>query len=184
MHTNEPRQDPLTDLGYETRDVHYQPIKKIFFGFIIFTVGCLIFTFVYLNTGIHIGPIQIDGASAVYSGKQNLESDKRKIPGGLNPLVQSNLATRVEIQEMRQAEDARLNSYGYADEAKTKATIPIEDAINVVATGETISTGNVVAAESKGNTTDQRKDVVPGVTSDPKPKAADKATPKKDSVTP
>lgn len=171
MHTNEPRQDPLTDLGYETRDVHYRSLAKVLIWFIVFVIANLVIGFVLLATGIHFNPfgmrlINIDAMSPVYAGKQNLESDKRKIPGEPYPMVQSNLSTRVDIQTMRQEEETRLKGYGYANGEHTRASIPVDRAMEMVAGGQSISTGNSVDAVTKGNTTDQRKDSVPGVTTE------------------
>ena len=167
MHTNEPRQDPLTDLGYETRDVHYRPLMKIFIWFLVFVVSNLVIGYVLLSSGIHFLGLNIDAMSPVYSGKQNLESTSRKIPSAPFPMVQSNIGTHVDIQSMRQEEEARLKQYAFADDAHSKAIIPVDKAMSLVASGVGIKTGNDVTAESKGNTTDQRKDAVPGVTTDP-----------------
>lgn len=176
MHTNEPRQDPLTDLGYETRDANFATLRKSFLWFVVFSIAMLATGYVLLATGIHIWFIRIDPMSPVYAGKQPQDAGIHVLPKSPNPLVQSNIATKVDIQELRQAEVKSLTTHGYANPEKTVATIPIDEAMQRVAAGENVSTGNVVAAVSKGNTTDQRKEAAPGVTTDvaPAPKPAPK----------
>ncbi len=174
MHTNEPREDPLTDLGYEPRDIAMKPILKIAVGFFAFFFASALFGWVFL-AGMHIGPINFEGYSSQYSG--TFKESKRTMPDEKFPLLQSNLATRADIAELRKAEEVRLYGFGYANPDKSKATIPVADAMKMVEAGEGISTGNEVPAISKGNTTDQRKETAPGQTGQLDQKKATSAAP-------
>ena len=158
MHTNEPREAPSADMGYETRDIALKPIIKITIGFFIFAIASTMFGWVFL-AGLSCGPVHFEGYSKQYS-KTFVES-KRVMPDEKFPLLQGNLATRADIQQLRQAEDVRLNGYGLSAD-KTKATIPVSEAMKVIAAGDAIATGNEVPAVSKGNTTSQKKEPAPG----------------------
>ena len=68
MHTNHgPKEDPLTDLGYEPRDVNVGQLGKWVIGFFLFVVASLIASWVIIATGLHIGPIKIDAMSKAYT---------------------------------------------------------------------------------------------------------------------
>lgn len=166
MHTNHgPKEDPLTDLGYEPRDVNVGALGKWvvgFFGFIAFSVTVSWATMV----GINCGPVKIDGLSASYSEKPSAFK-ARKIPGAPYPLLQNNVTATADIMDLRRAEDVRLHGYGWANSEKSRVTIPVEQAIKLIVERGAPKTGRDVPAVSRGNVTDQRKDVVPGVTTDP-----------------
>ena len=123
MHTNHgPKEDPLTDLGYEPRDVNVAQLGKWVIGFFIFVVLSLITSWVILSSGIHFWFIQIDGMSPAYTGKAD-DFKSRKIPGAPNPLLQNNVTARSDIMDMRRAEDERLKGYGWANALAPKVSV-------------------------------------------------------------
>jgi hypothetical protein len=161
MHTNEPREDPLVDMGYEVRDVDYSKVRTamlIFFGFgaACAIVGWFIYAYRYkffaVNDG---GPIT--------------NALKRRLPEFPNPELQNNVTTKTDIALMRQAEDARLHGYGYADKAQTRAYIPIERAMEMVAQNGIKPTGRSIPAISPGNQTGQNTMPTESVTSTTQP---------------
>lgn len=166
MHTNHgPKEDPLTDLGYEPRDVNVGQLGKWVIGFFLFVVASLIASWVIIATGLHIGPIQIDAMSKAYAGKGD-DFKSRKVPGSPNPILQNNVTAKTDIMDMRRAEEDRLKGYGWANAEKTKVTMPVDRAIDAMVSKGLPKTGAEVPAVSRGNDSDQRKDVVPGVTTE------------------
>jgi hypothetical protein len=168
MHTNHgPKEDPLTDLGYEPRDVNVGALGKWTIGFYAFVAFSIIVSWLFM-AGIQCGPIKIDGLSSKYMGKPD-QFKARKIPEPPNPLLQDNVVAKTEIMDLRREEEARLKGYSWANDDKSKVTMPVDEAIKIIASKGAPKTGNEVPAVSKGNTTDQRKDDVPGVTTEVQP---------------
>ena len=130
MHTNHgPKEDPLTDLGYEPRDVNVAQLGKWVIGFFIFVVLSAITSWVILSSGINLRFLKIDGMSPAYTGKAD-DFKSRRIPGAPNPLLQNNVTARSDIMDMRRAEEERLKGYGWANAEKTKITMPVDRAID------------------------------------------------------
>jgi hypothetical protein len=158
MHTNHKREDPITELGYETRDVSLPGLAKAtvyFFGFAIFS-GIL--GWIFLSSGIHLGPIQIDGMDPSYIAKK--PNTMRKIPASPNPLLQNNVSAKVEISEMRNEEDTKLNGTAYANADQSKVRIPIDSAMNILVRDGIKKVGTAVPAKTVGHTT-EKVDTVP-----------------------
>jgi hypothetical protein len=79
-------------------------------------------------------------------------------------MVQSNIATKVDIMELRQHETLMLTSpVGWADEQKTHLHMPIDQAMKLIAQKGVTPTGSEVPAVSKGHTPD------PAIGEKPKP---------------
>ena len=175
MHTNHgPKEDPLTDLGYEPRDVNVGALGKWTIGLFGFIAISIVISW-FVIAGANCGPVKFDGLGASYSGHPD-QFKARKIPGEPYPLLQNNVTAKADIMDVRREEETRLHGYGWANTAKSRATLPVDKAIELIALRGAPKTGNQVPAVSKGNVSDQRKDVVPGVTTDPAPPAGAKST--------
>jgi hypothetical protein len=125
MHTNEKREDPLVELGYEIRDVDYPKVRKAVIFFLSFAVmSGLIGTFIYTNrfTILHIEEPK-PGINAVLP---------RHMPPAITPLIQDNVNSKTDIASFRQAETKKLTTTGYTDDTHQFAHIPIDRAMELV----------------------------------------------------
>ena len=154
MHT-EKREDPLTHLGYETRDVNYGALNKAVIGFFLFTTVSAILGWIFFRV-MRPSPTKADMAI-----KAN------NLPNDPFPRLQTNTTARVDLMELRQREDSLLNTGG--KNADGSLHIPIDSAINLVVSRGIKPTGKSVPAVSKGNTTDERKMPEPGAPVQKKP---------------
>lgn len=146
MHTNEPREDPLVDMGYETRDLNIKGIRKASIAFFGFAFACFGVVILWYWT---IGPGQ--------QHRNETPANARLIPEKPNPLLQSNVTAKVDIMTLRQAETKVLEGTGYVEGQPGYVHIPIDRAIDLVAAGQVpISTGRSIPATNPGNTTDGR----------------------------
>jgi hypothetical protein len=132
MHTNEKREDPLVEMGYEVRDVNLKVLNQSVLGFFIFTVAMIVISWGVLF-GFRIGPFQSPAMNPAYANKQSGFNTVRKIPAAPNPLLQTNVSAKTDMMQMRQAEAARLASTGYLDGRKDRVHIPIDRAIELLA---------------------------------------------------
>ena len=149
MHTNEPKEDPLVELGYEHRDVNIKAIRNAAMGYFTFTTVCFIVgAFLFWKWDPQF-------STEFQNAKLNL-----RIPAPPNPLLQSDVTAKTDIMQLRQHEDAVLTSTGW-DEAHSNLHIPIDRAMDLILQHGLPVTTETVPAISKGNTTDQRKDAVP-----------------------
>jgi hypothetical protein len=130
MHTKEPRPDPLTDLGYETRDVNYRGVgiaSLIFFGFLFAMLGI---AWLYLAIfEPHV--LRFDQQQMPITGQRTPQAP----PGRMlenTPVLQSNTTVRTDIRFMRLEEERRLNSTGWVDREVGVAHIPIDRAKEMV----------------------------------------------------
>lgn len=140
MHT-EKREDPLVELGYEVRDLNTVAIRNATIGFFIFTFG---------SAAIGFATYRIMNPT-VFETKPSLNN--RVIPGAPNPLLQSNMTAKTDIMDIRQHETAVLTApVGWADAEKTHLHLPIERAMDIIATKGLKPTGMAVPAVSKGHT--------------------------------
>ena len=158
MHTNHKHEAPNTEIGYETRDVSLPGLAKAaayFFGFAILS-GIL--GWIFLSTGFHFGPIQIDGMDPNYTASK--PKTMRKIPASPNPLLQNNVSAKVEISEMRNDEDIKLNGTAYTNADQTKVRIPIDTAMDILVRDGIQKVGTTVPAKTVGHTT-EKVDTVP-----------------------
>jgi hypothetical protein len=123
MHTNEPREDPLIDMGYEIRDVDYPKLRKAvfyYFGFAIFCGLCGLV--VYLNRFV------IFGIAAPKEGA----TMNRTLPKDPFPVLQTNISSKTDIADMRAEETKRLNATEYADDTHTVVHIPVDKAMQIL----------------------------------------------------
>jgi len=145
MHTNEPREDPLVDMGFETRDIDYPKLRKALiyffgFGFLCSMIGIPIYKYRFLVFNIKAP----DESSVAIS---------RPLPKDPYPLLQGNVTSKTDIMELRAEETKRLTTTGYMDPAQTTVHIPVDRAMSLIAerglapaTGATADTGSTPAA--------------------------------------
>lgn len=123
MHTNGPKEDPLVDLGYESRDVNYKAVRTSIIGFLVFSFVCaMIGVVIYRNKFLILNVREPD--KRAYA---------KHVPADPNPLLQDNLNSKVDLMNLRQAERARLDTTGYSDDTHQAAHIPIEKAMELLA---------------------------------------------------
>lgn len=107
------------EIGYEYRDVNVSGIIKWTAGFFIGTTVSIVAT--YIGFWALVGyPVREDVPFST-------------IPSAPNPLLQSNMATKVDIMNLRRDEQERKSTYGWIDEEKNIARIPIDTAIERIA---------------------------------------------------
>ncbi|HJP82621.1 MAG TPA: hypothetical protein VJ835_03875 [Fimbriimonadaceae bacterium] len=122
MHTDE-KHDPLTDLGYERRDINPDIIFRAtmaFFGFAFFSY---IAGWAVLHYGFHY--------FNETKGVNNLTSTK--IPPAPNPILQTNVSAKTDIRDMRNHENEALGTSGESETVKGANRISIEQAIKLSA---------------------------------------------------
>ncbi len=141
MHT-EKREDPLVELGYEVRDLNTVAIRNATIGFFIFAIASAIIGF---------GAYRVMNPTVF----ENKWAPNRILPAANYPMLQSNIAAKVDISEIRQHETAVLNApVGWADKEQTHLHVPIDEAIAIVAKNGIKATGSEVPAVTKGHTPD------------------------------
>jgi len=145
MHTNEPRQLEGVELGYDPRDIDAKRIYKSAIWFFVLTVF-----FFGLGAIIWIR----------YGLAHTSDFDKRK-PAIVGPLVQGNMAAKVDIMNVRQDEHRRMTTYGTNPDGKQR--IPVDQAIALIAQRGLPVVPSEGPAKSPGNTIKQNA-VEPGTT--------------------
>jgi hypothetical protein len=142
MHTKPDPIDPevLRDMGYEKRDINVKSLSRSTFWIFLFCVACFAVSVpIYLS-------IQARNIAEPQKSKNRIQSP--------NPLLQTNITTKLDMVQLRAREEKALNSTEWVDQSKGAVRIPISRAIDLIAE-RGVSTGAVVAAESKGNTIPQ-----------------------------
>lgn len=132
MHT-EKREDPLVELGYEVRDLNTVAIRNATIGFFVFAIGSAVIGF---------------GAYRVMNPTVFEPAAKQRVlmPAPPNPLIQSNMAAKVDIMDLRQHETAVLTApIGWGDPQKTYLHIPIDKAMDLIAAHGLKPTGSSIA---------------------------------------
>jgi len=141
MHT-EKREDPLVELGYEVRDLNTVAIRNATIGFFVFAIASAILGF---------GVYRVMNPTVF----ENRTPGKRILPGANYPMLQSNIAAKVDIEEIRQHETKVLTApVGWVDKEQTHLHVPIDEAIDLVAKNGVKATGSEVPAVTKGHTPD------------------------------
>lgn len=120
----DPDEDALVELGYETEDVEYKTLGRsvgYFFAFVAFcgVAGVVIFgSFIGWDKLFHPG--------------QDTTPFATRMPGGQNPLLQTNVTARTDIRDLRRDESAKLNDPpSWEDKDKGVVRIPIDKAIDL-----------------------------------------------------
>jgi len=122
MHTNEPRKNPLTNLGYETEDLNMKGLWKgtvWFFGFTFFSIfaGAILFWLFYHPSKT--------------MEEQTQQGFTRRMPEDPNPLLQTNVTTKTDMESLRKAERTALTTPAYVDQTKGIVRIPIDHAVEL-----------------------------------------------------
>jgi len=138
MHTNEPREAPDADMGFEVRDVNMPIIGKVVMWFFVFDILCYAVI-----------------AAWYIAAKPQLDSklDPRKHMTSLPILLESNISVRTDIQDLRQAETKALSTSKRNDDGTY--TIPIERAMDLIAQRGLPHVVTNTPAVSPGNTIPQ-----------------------------
>ena len=155
MHDHK-REDPLTDLGYETRDTDMQAIGKattIFFVF-VFASFMLGFGILWLLVG-NGNPVKGFNALKDRQATAPFMTNGPKVP---YPVLQTNITTKTDIKELRQNETAILTTSGVVDASKGIYRIPIDRAIELTAQRGLPDTPSATS----GSNVDQRSNIDQG----------------------
>jgi hypothetical protein len=147
MHSHEPREDPLTDMGYETRDINIAGIRTTAILFFLFSFGC----FVVVGVWFLIAKPPMGS---------ELAPNKPMPP----ILLQSDSSVRADIASFRQAETQRLSTSGPNPDGTFH--IPVDQALNIIAQRGLPHTETNTAATSPGNTIPQNA-IGPGMATSP-----------------
>jgi len=107
------------EIGYEYRDIS---VKGLIVSTLWFFIGTtVVAALVYVGLVLMVDlPLRPDKAPAT-------------IPQYPNPLLQGSMSTKVDIARVRRDEQERMHSYGWVDEKKGIARIPIEEAMKKLA---------------------------------------------------
>ncbi len=121
MHTSgdEKREDPLVDMGYETKDLNISGIAKAsigFFGFIVFSLVAAALIMVW-----------------VYNWRAGILARTRPpvTPPPPFPLLQNNVEARTDLMDLRQHEQLILTTKGTNKDGSLR--IPVADAMKIIA---------------------------------------------------
>lgn len=121
MHERDPdmvNDQTKPEIGYEYRDISLKGIGLSMFWFFGSTTVVIALTYVAFVFAVQL-PLR--------------SPEPPKVPGGANPLLQSNVATKVDIAKLRQHEEKQLQTYGWVDKSKGIARIPVDKAIELTA---------------------------------------------------
>jgi hypothetical protein len=153
MHTKHEPDDPevLKSMGYDRRDLDVPEIKRwttiiTVFCFACFFVSVPIYNYLTTPPG---------GLWEKMWGHNRAPDDKTKIRMSKEtPVLQDNITTKIDIEEMRRDERTRMESPAWINKDKGVVRIPVDRAIDLVAQ-RGVSTGNEVAAKVEGTTIKQ-----------------------------
>jgi hypothetical protein len=140
MHTKEPREDPLVEMGYEVRDIDFPKVRLAAIIFFAFTGLCaLIGWIMYTNRfkAFALTPPKETGAL------------KTRVPGPQYPLLQDNMDSKMDISTLRHAETVRMTSTGYNPDGTVH--IPLDRAMELIAQRGLPQTHHVVPAVNNAN---------------------------------
>jgi hypothetical protein len=164
MHSHEPREDPLTDLGYEVRDINVKGLGITALIFFAFSIAC----FVVVGIWFVIAKPQM-------SSELNPNKPMPQIQ------LQSDIAVRADIATFRQNETERLGSSGPNPDGSFH--IPVDKALEVIAsrglphvetTTRAVSPGNTIEVNAVGPGSRAAKGAMPAPSA---PEAAAKPNP-------
>lgn len=164
MHTEFQPEDPevLREMKYDRRDIKVPMLKT---WTIWITGSCIVCFLVSIPVYNYLSTTGKPLQSMMGSTREPApKSDNHMAPG--TPLLQDNLTTKLDIQEIRLHEDQMMSTYGWVDQNKGIVRMPVDKAMaKVLQNG--VSTGAAVSAKTKGNDIPQNA-VGPG-TSTPLP---------------
>lgn len=115
------------ELGFEYRDVdqYFGLILKVTFWFMVFTTISIIVTVPIMNA-IARKPL-LDMKTPIRGGY------RPNLPAEPNPILQSDQTALRDIHKLRSEEEAQASGYGWVDEKKGVARIPVDEALQEVA---------------------------------------------------
>lgn len=111
--------------GYDTRDMKMSHVIKPVGIFFVFTVISIVFIIALYDFALP--RVFTDG------GISRARTETPIVPGGANPLLQNNHTATKDIVELKGREYQELNSPGVVDAKKGTYRIPIEEAMDKVA---------------------------------------------------
>lgn len=120
----------LEEMNYETRDFDVDQAPKGTVWFFGVTTGFFILAFISL---IFMGPDFIPWFREGKFQTANQPDVRRRMPEAPAPLLQSNITASKDTVDLRKKEADKLATYGWANKEKTAAKIPVEEAMNMVA---------------------------------------------------
>jgi hypothetical protein len=152
MHTEFQPEDPevLREMKYDRRDLKIPMLKSWTTWIAGSCVVCFLVSipvYNWLSTPGKTIPSML-GTTREPAPK----SGNHMAPG--NPLLQDNLATKMDIQQLRIHEDETMGTFGWVDQNNGIVRMPIDKAMKIVLQNG-VSTGTDVAAVTKGNTIPQ-----------------------------
>lgn len=133
-------------MGYEVRDLNVKAIRNATIGFFLFAAGSFV-----------IGWWVYNAMNPAMTLDYQRTPDHRRMPPANYPLLQNNVTAKTDIMALRQAESLQLKTTGYTDASRTAVHIPIDRAMDLIATQGLKPTGLQIEAVTKGNTTDQKR---------------------------
>jgi hypothetical protein len=107
------------EIGYEHRDISVKGIAVSTIHFFVWSTVIIALTYVGFVMMIDLPVRPTD--------------PPKTIPAYPNPLLQGTEQVAVDIAELKRAEDEQLSTYGWVDQEKGVARIPIDRAIDEVA---------------------------------------------------
>ncbi|MBI1756788.1 MAG: hypothetical protein HY248_01320 [Fimbriimonas ginsengisoli] len=114
--------DPLIKMGYEEEHLHFKSIWRsvmLFFTFVTLTYVAALGIFWWYNR-------------EALAQKEVKEPFTRHAPAPPNPLLQTNITAKTDIQALRQGETEQLNTAAILDKSKGIYRIPVARAIDLV----------------------------------------------------
>ena len=127
------------DVRYEKRDARPGPILLFGAGLVIAGIviqGALVFMFDVFKKDVETGDPQLSPLAA--RERLKLPGDIRKIPA---PVLQQ--SETKDLDRLRQADDERLESYGWVDAKNGILHIPIGEAMRLLADSKTGATHGI-----------------------------------------
>jgi hypothetical protein len=152
MHTKEPREDPLVEMGYEIRDVDFPKLRTAALCFFGFTGFCAI-----VGSILYANRFTVFGLAKPETGNTVMY---RPVPGAQYPLLQDNITSKTDISVLREQETVRLTGTGYNVD-RTTVHIPVDRAMDIIVQRGLPDIKSSVPAVIKGNTTTQNGTPVP-----------------------
>lgn len=122
-HQLDPEEDALAKMGYELEDVDYKKLGRSifwFFGFVVFcgVAGVLVF-------------VAFVGTDKLTNPPEQTSPFVKRLPAEPNPLLQTNVTARTDIEHLRREENALLHDAPtWVDKSKGVVRIPIDQAMD------------------------------------------------------
>jgi hypothetical protein len=126
-------------MGYETSDVNIKGVRVTAIAFTSLITGTMIVVGLWYWL---LGPGSRPVPGMLGNRQLPLKANKN------NPLLQDSVTSKTDIMTLRREETKMLETTGYVDPSKTTVHIPIERAMEIVASGRYISTGTNLPARA------------------------------------